>query len=610
MKIYILLLLLTLPHFAVAQRSILPAELYPFYHGVASGDPTSSSVIIWTRPTPEATYVPGDDIAVEWRVATDTGMTNVVAAGVTYTSDARDFTVKVDVTGLSAGTCYYYDFRTGGHFSVRGRTFTMPSGNVSEFRMAVVSCSNYEHGYFNAYRALLNRNDFQCVLHLGDYIYEYAQGGYSASISGRENEPVNEIISLSDYRTRYSHYRLDDDLRDLHQQYPFITVWDDHESANDAYKDGAENHTPGTEGNWSDRKNNAVQAYHEWLPMRDAPGGSPHIYRKFEIGNLITLNMLDTRLEGRSEQVSASSSDVDDPARTLLGSVQYDWLINNLTNSTTTWNLAGQQVMMAPLEVFGIPVNADQWDGYNYERNRLYNDLLINGIQNFVVLTGDIHTSWANDLPLGNYDSGTGSGSAGVEFVVTSVTSPGFPIGFGASIIQAANGHIRWLDLTQHGYLILHTEPGFIQGEWYFMDDISTPGSTETLGTAYKCTSGAAHLEPASLITQISIPLCTLAPALPMSSTTNVENTNQPAITGVYPNPFENEILIQFFSSNQEMTNIALYSISGQKLMHLPFTAAKGVNYMKLHLEDLPAGIYTLELSTGDARVTRKIVKK
>ena len=416
-------------------RKSLNPLLYPFFHGVASGDPISDAVILWTRFTDDT--LSNDSVEINWRIATDTSMSNVVNSGNGYAHLNNDWTFKVDASGLSPDTWYYYDFESLGYHSIRGRTKTAPTGDNDSARFAVVSCSNYEHGYFNAYRYLRNRNDFDAVLHLGDYIYEYEAGGYSAGIVDRENEPTNEIISLEDYRLRYSHYRLDDDLRALHQQYPFINVWDDHESANDSYVDGAQNHSPGTEGLWSDRKSNATQAYHEWLPIRSPVPGDLQIYRKINYGDLMTLYMLDTRLQGRSEQGGSSS----DPNRTILGQTQFSWLTNELKSSTSKWNVLGQQVMIAPLEVFGAALNDDQWDGYDYERNRLYDSIINNTVNNIVVLTGDIHTSWVNDIPLSNYDASNCTGSIGVEYVVTSVTSPGlgFLGGIAGSTIELFN---------------------------------------------------------------------------------------------------------------------------------------------------------------------------
>ena len=295
-------------------RSAPDPDLAPFYHGVASGDPLTDAVIIWTRLTPDNEELP---LIVNWRMATDTAMTDIVASGEFATFAERDYTVKVDVTGLNSGSCYYYDFEWQGSYSIRGRTRTLPEGEVDQLRVAVMSCSNYEHGYFNAYKHIAIRNDLDVVLHLGDYIYEYEVGGYSAFIDGRQNEPVNEILTLEDYRIRHSHYKLDEDLMRAHQQHPWITVWDDHEFANDAWFGGAQNHQD-WEGDWFDRKQVAWQSYFEWMPAREQ---EDYVVRKsFEFGDLAKIYFLDTRIEGRDEQVDIGSDAVDSQDRTLLGS--------------------------------------------------------------------------------------------------------------------------------------------------------------------------------------------------------------------------------------------------------------------------------------------------
>lgn len=591
-------------------RNKLNTDLKPFYHGVASGDPLANSIIIWTRVTPDS--IDTNPINVEWRMATDTGMTNIVASGITTTNFDKDYTVKIDVAGLESKTCYYYDFLALGNYSVRGRTKTAPQGDVDSLRFAVVSCSNYEHGYFNAYRKITQRNDVDAVVHLGDYIYEYETGGYSANINGRANEPTNEIITLDDYRLRYSHYHLDEDLMRLHQQYPFITIWDDHESANDSYTDGAENHDDGTEGNWHIRKNNAKKAYFEWIPVREN-GVDSSIYRKFSYGDLFNLYMLDTRLEGRDEQVGVTSPSLNDPNRTLLGATQYNWLVNELTNSTAQWNIIGQQVMIAPLEVFGIPVNTDQWDGYPAERDKLLNDIMINNVENIVVLTGDIHTSWANDIPLGNYDSGTGANSAGVEFVVTSVTSQGFPFAVGANIIQGANPHIKWLDLTKHGYLILDVNKQRVQGDWYFVNEVTSVSNNESLGNAFYVNNNERFLRQASLPAQGNGLNCVQAPLSPIMYTVGmVELKENITLLGIYPNPAHDEITIQFdLQNNNEIVQLKVVDILGKEVFsqnQLSFHA--GINYFKLNINSLAKGTYFLVMMGQNSSQTHKLIKQ
>ncbi|MFD0962634.1 alkaline phosphatase D family protein [Pseudofulvibacter geojedonensis] len=280
------------------------SSLAPFYHGVASGDPTDNAVVIWTRITTNAAGA-----LVKWSVATDPSMNTVVQSGIVITNDTKDYTAKVDVTGLNAGATYYYQFESSGQKSIIGKTRTAPTGTVNNVRFGVVSCSNYQNGYFTGYQELANRTDIDVILHLGDYIYEYESGGYGYSSSiGRGHLPANETVTLNDYRVRYSYYRLDPMLRNLHQQHPFILIWDDHEFSNDANKYSAENHDNATEGSWETRKNNAYKAYFEWLPIRANSIEEYRLYREFSFGNLVDLYMLDTRIVGRGEALSSKVS--------------------------------------------------------------------------------------------------------------------------------------------------------------------------------------------------------------------------------------------------------------------------------------------------------------
>lgn len=589
-------------------RSGLDPALEPFYHGVASGDPLSDRVIIWSRVTPNGSFVSGDSIEVAWRMATDTGMTNIVNSGTFYTKEDRDFTIKVDVTGLNPESCYYYDFFAYGKYSVRGRTKTAPTGDIDSLRFAVMSCSNYEYGYFHSYRSLVNRDDIDAVLHLGDYIYEYEVGGYSANIPGREHDPVTETITLQDYRTRYSHYRLDEDCRDVHQQFPFITVWDDHESTDNSWKDGAENHTDGVEGVWADRKGFSMQAYFEWLPVREAAPGDYTLYRKLSYGDLIDLFMLDTRLEGRDEQVGTTSPAIDDPSRSLLGTTQYNWLTTELSNSTARWKIIGQQVMFAPLEVFGTPVNADQWDGYAYERDQLV-DFFLNNTDNIVVLTGDIHTSWANDIPGPSYNSGTGSGSAGVEFVVTSVTSPGLSLPVGSGLIQSFNPHMKYIDLSQKGYLILDVNKNRAQADWYYVSDVTQAYSGEAHGAGYFVNYNERWLNQASSPSSRIDPGCIAAPEDPISTSVSIEESPMQMV-GIYPNPFNDELLIQFNATTEGTMHVELIDLTGKTFVKEQFNAVQGLNYMRLMGTELAAGMYNLTISNGECTISRKVVRQ
>ena len=334
-----------------------------FLQGIASGDPAADAVILWTRVTPD---VEGD-ITVSWEVATDSGFSQLVTNGQMITNKNRDYTVKVDAVGLEAGQQYFYRFKAGETVSEMGQTRTLPEGSVASVKLAVMSCANFPAGYFNVYEMAAQQNDLDAVVHLGDYLYEYARGEYASEHAvelGREVLPAGELFLLDDYRTRYSQYRSDASLQKLHAKVPFITVWDDHEVANDTWKDGAENHNDG-EGDFDQRKQAALQAYFEWLPIRPwSEGNHEEIYRSFNYGNLVDLHMLDTRVLARDKQLEYSQyidattgafnsstflADVTDTDRTLLGQTQLLWLQQTLLQSTAKWQVLGQQVLMGKM---------------------------------------------------------------------------------------------------------------------------------------------------------------------------------------------------------------------------------------------------------------------
>lgn len=496
-----------------------------FRHGVASGDPLSDRVMLWTR----VSGVASGSIAVEYAVWADPALELRVSGGTVTTDGGRDYTVKVDAAGLQPGTTYYYRFWVGGVRSPVGRTRTAPQGATERLRIGVASCSSLAHGYFNAYRKLAQRADLDVVLHLGDYIYEYGSGEYG---SAREYEPAHEILTLDDYRTRHAQYKRDPDLQEAHRQHPFINVWDDHETADNSWRDGANNHTEGAEGTWAQRKAWAVQAYYEWLPIRQIDPANPErIYRSFRYGDLADVVMLDTRLIDRDLQAALTdAASVNDEARTLLGPTQLAWLGEQLGAPGATWKLLGQQVMFGQLRIPSLPelsvlsgipieqlqallqslpivstggliINTDQWDGYRAERTRVFDLLETLGVANPVVLTGDIHTSWSMDLsrdpanPL-VYNALTGSGSLGVEFVCTSVTSPGLdqlnPL---VPVLRLLNPHMKYVDLAQKGYLLLDVTPERLVGEHWYVDGIAEPGvEGESLGAAYAVAAGERHL--------------------------------------------------------------------------------------------------------------------
>ena len=474
-----------------------------FEHGVASGDPTSSSVILWTRASVSDA---GAELDVWFEVALDQAFERRVEAGWFATDGSRDYTVKVDVQGLRPGQTYYYRFMALGRTSVMGRTRTAPSGAVERVRFAVASCANYTSAHFHAYGYIGARADLDAVLHLGDYIYEYGPGGLGGGVErDLPLDPPYEILTLEDYRRRYACYRKDARLQECHRQHPFILVWDDHETANNSWPGGAQNHTEGQEGAWEDRKAAAIQAYFEWLPVRD--NDEQRLWRTLRYGDLVDLIMLDTRLWGREEQTNDRATQLS-TQRTLLGADQEAWLAEQLKTSRATWRLIGQQVMMGQLKVTGglkmsgggTIINSDQWDGYEASRDAFFKALTDHQVDNVIVLTGDIHTSWAIDLhPDPNnpevYDPASGKGPLAVEFVTPGISSPGLS---NSSVVDRAigraNPHIRWYDLERRGYMVIDVTPARAQATWFLVEDATQRETRQYFGQAFSVYDGQMRL--------------------------------------------------------------------------------------------------------------------
>jgi alkaline phosphatase D len=464
-----------------SSSSASPAE---FKYGVASGDPLTDRVILWTHAKiPDSTQ----DVGLTWQVASDTSFASVVRSGRLTTTEAASFTAKVDVTGLTAGSTYYYRFVDDtGVLSTVGTTRTLPAANATSVKFAVFSCALYSEGFFNTYDAA-TKSDAQYAIHLGDYLYEYGSdpkkfGNADALTLGRITVPANDMVSLSDYRTRYALYRSDAQLQALHARMPWITVWDDHEFANNAYLNGAENHDPATQGDWSTRKNIAAKVYHEWMPIRTPdPANLLKIYRSFDFGKLFTLHMLDTRIEGRDQQYDSFGdqdggvaryvtglSSAGDASRKMISTAQQDWLTNGLAASPATWQFLGNQDIMARmwfpatvlqayatmatnptgvqtaisdylaakatraaapaaltptqtalLNAAKIPYNLDSWDGYPSNREAVLQTVKAQN-KKLVALSGDSHNAWFANLTTLAGDK------VGVEFATSSVSAQGF----------------------------------------------------------------------------------------------------------------------------------------------------------------------------------------
>ncbi|WP_036225737.1 alkaline phosphatase [Marmoricola sp. URHB0036] len=504
-----------------------------FAHGVASGDPRPSSVIIWTRVTPTSASKPGSgvgpDVTVRWQVSTTSTFTSVVRSGDVRTGPARDHTIKVDVTGLLADTTYYYRFVYGSARSASGRARTAP-GNTSSpanVRLGVVSCANYQAGWFSAYRHLGNRNDLHAILHLGDYIYEYGPGEYGYGqndVDIRKHSPAHEVLTLADYRQRHAQYKLDPDLQRLHAKYAFIATWDDHEVADDAWKGGAVNENPG-EPAWATRRAAAYQAYDEWQPVRlsgtAALGDGTQIYRRLQYGDLVEISLLDLRTY-RDQQLAVQADPATaDPDRTITGRAQLDWLKDSLTRQATQWKLVGNPVMISPvtfagvprdlvkpindtaglLPPEGVPYNVDQWDGYTDDRREVFEHLRDNGVTDALFVTGDIHSGWAADLPADKATYAGTRNSVGVEFVGTSVTSnnlcditgtPPRTTSIGVEeILKANNPHLKYIDFDDHGFSVLDITAKRAQMDWFVIGDRADKNAGVTWSVSWATTAGS-----------------------------------------------------------------------------------------------------------------------
>lgn len=464
-------------------------ELKPFYHGVASGDPLADRVIIWTRVTPEDSL---SQISVRWEISENENFTPVLKSDTTSTTPLRDYTVKVDVDGLQHSKDYYYRFKALGSVSMVGHTKTLSQHASDSLKFAVVSCANWEFGYFNAYAAIAER-EVDAVIHLGDYIYEYKTGGYGNKNSDRKNLPPHEIVTLRDYRTRYSQYHLDDGLRKVRQRHPFITIWDDHEVANDVYTGGAQNHQP-EEGDFMARKDAAKQAYYEWIPIRE---GEKH-YRSFTFGNVAELIMLDERLEGRVKPLD----NPEDPAlekdyRTMLGDEQLTWLKDRLKTSAT-WKIIGNQVLYSDLERPNAKSskNLDSWHGYPLEKKAIADFIRTNAIQNIIFLTGDTHASWAFEVP--GFQRGN---PMAIELGTTSVSSgnaneyaPDDSVKLQEASYLKRNEHLKYSNLRDHGYLLVTISADGVTAEWFYVESLLQPDTHEYLGKKLKAQTGSSLL--------------------------------------------------------------------------------------------------------------------
>ncbi len=502
----IVLLFLSFTHLGYSQSiycdeltEIIKKANTPFPFGVCSGDPSGTSIILATNIWPSK-----DVNQVQWLIATDTLLKSIVQAGTETITEQDGYAVKKEIEDLLPGTTYYYQFSYQGIKSPIGRTKTINTNNPSNLRFAVASCSNYESGWFYAYRAIAEEKNIDAVLHLGDYIYEYHGNHFSKTPLIRNHLPACEIVSLSDYRTRYAQYRMDPDLQEMHRLHPVIAIWDDHEFANNCYANGVESRL----GEWDQRKKDGKKAYFEWIPVKNNAESS--VRRAFSFGNLADLYMLDGRLEARSPQlVNSMDTCYLQKERVMLGAEQANWLISNVVNSKAKWKIMGNQVIFSELDFRKIEKrgrsNMDMWQGYPIERNRIFDSLYANQVRNLVIVTGDAHTSWGFHLRKNIRDT---KHDIGAEFVTPSITSANldefvswWKVLIAKSYLKGKKHtpHLQYLDLTRHGYMLLDLNESKAECTWKYVKNIHT--SKYKRGKSVKMDIGFQSLQGASLPT-------------------------------------------------------------------------------------------------------------
>lgn len=476
----------------------------PFTLGVASGEPRPEGVVLWTRLAREPLNgggMPRHDLQVEWEVAEDERFAKVIARGTGVASRAFAHSVHVTLDRLRPARWYWYRFRAGKHLSPVGRTRTAPAAGSSpdRFHFAFVSCQDYQAGLYTAYEHLAGE-DVDLVVHLGDYIYEY---GVRSGGPVRKHEGP-EVTDLRGYRNRHALYRSDPHLQRAHAYFPWMVTWDDHEVAND-YADMAVREGESPE-RFSQRRAAAYRAYYEHMPLRRSSlprGPDMRIYRQAQFGDLVQISMLDTR-QYRSDQpcggdIQPRCAEALSESQTMTGPAQERWLLQNLDKSPARWNVIGQQTMLGQFkagEGAEALFNMDAWDGYAAARARLLGFMAHRRPSNPIVITGDVHSSWVNDLKTG-FDE-EGSSAVGTEFVGPSITSelpP--PLALAVEIARADNPHTRFFEGSSHGYVLCDVDRRRMRSDYRVVSNVTTAGAPVSTLASFEIADGRAGAQPA-----------------------------------------------------------------------------------------------------------------
>ncbi|MCT7658399.1 alkaline phosphatase D family protein [Mycobacterium sp. CPCC 205710] len=467
----------------------VPAD--PFTLGVASGDPSPDGAVIWTRlaPNPLADDgfggMPAQPVDVDWEVAADERFSRVEQRGTITATPESAHSVHVELAGLRPAADYFYRFRAAGYLSTAGRTRTAPDpGSLTPMTMCVASCSNYEQGWFTAYRRLAEEHP-DLVVHLGDYHYEYAgrDGGVRRHVGP-------ETATLANYRQRYAQYKTDSDLQAAHAAAPWLVVFDDHELANNWAGDVPDTPQPA----FGVRRAAALRAYYENMPLRRSAmptGAGMQLYRRVPWGDLATFHMLDTR-QYRTDQACGDRTRTDcverrDPSATMTGAEQERWLLNGFQQSRARWDVLGQQVFFSQMDLTPGPArtyNPDAWDGYTANRDRIVAGIVNSPVRNAVMLTGDIHSHWAAEVHQRFADPA--SPVVATELVTTSISSggDGSDVAADTAAVLSENPHIRYFS-GRRGYVRARVTAGEIRADFRIVPVVSRPGGQVHTGATF-----------------------------------------------------------------------------------------------------------------------------
>jgi alkaline phosphatase D len=602
------------------QIPVANPNLKPFYHGVASGDPLEDRVIIWTRYTPESSIE--TSAVIQWEIASDLSFSAVLQTG-SYTTDGeKDWTVKIDVADLLSGKTYYYRFRApDGTYSLYGRTKTAPAASVSNLRFAVISCSSIFSGYFNAYKRIAERADLDAVIHLGDYIYDFVD----------QDEPIRvrpedslELITLKDFRDRHAYYHLDPDLRAAHQQHPFLIMWDNHDiswSKSDSIS--------------MPKYNDAIRAFYEWTPIR-IPADRNKLQRSLTYGNLAEIILTDVTFQRYKPFSPPGSNSNDDPNRKLWGDEQYAWLTNRLLTSASKWKIVGLQKQFGQWNLVGLPLGTSAGislagllsDGdvnqYHADRVRLLSFLREHSISNTIMVSGDLHMSFAMDLaenPFNPqyYNQYTGDKAVAVEFQPGSVTRvnldektkgilPPSIVAWLTQISSQINIHHRFTDLTQHGYGLLDLREEKATGEFWFCNKL-IPDNFQKMDAAYEVYQQVNHWNRQKITTP-SIPLLLSSPLAPFESipTSLYYKERLNATLVLYPNPADDIVTLNLSGLKPQPVTISLVDIGTGRLLKQIFKGiANTINEFEFSVSDLPESMVLILVESEEGKAYKKL---